>query len=297
MDYVKPGQVLAAMVETGAAKARLAPWPMFVRGFLGGAILGCATTLAFTAAVQTNVPIAGALIFPVGFAMIVLLGLELVTGSFALTPLAVAKKRATAGQMLASFGWALLGHVAGCLVYAGLYSLTVSKMGLDPGNALAQAVVGASEAKTIAYKSMGAEGLLLVTVKAVLCNWMVTLGAVLAMSSSSTIGKIAAMWLPILTFFGQGFEHAVVNLFVIPAGMMLGADVTLADWWLWNQIPVLIGNFIGGLLLTGVMFQWAQRDSGPRPEAAAAAPNPAEYPPAGTAAGAPVGAAVGERGA
>ena len=45
------------------------------------------------------------------------------------------------------------------------------------------------------------------------------------------------MWSPILVFFGQGFEHAVVNMFVIPAGMMLGADVSMADWWLWNQIP------------------------------------------------------------
>ena len=91
-----------------------------------------------------------------------------------------------------------------------------------------------------------------VFVKAVLCNWLVSLGAVLALTSSSTIGKIAAMWLPIMTFFGQGFEHSVVNMFVIPAGMMLGADVTMAGWWLWNQIPSTIGNVLGGFLFTGL---------------------------------------------
>ena len=48
----------------------------------------------------------------------------------------------------------------------------------------------------------------------------------MAMTSKSTLGKIVAMWLPIMMFFAQGFEHAVVNMFVIPAGMMLGADVT-----------------------------------------------------------------------
>jgi len=85
-----------------------------------------------------------------------------------------------------------------------------------------------------------------------LCNWMVTMGVVMGLTSQSTIGKIAAMWLPILTFFAQGFEHSVVNMFVIPAGMILGAQVSLADWWVWNQIPVTLGNIVGGFIFTGL---------------------------------------------
>jgi formate transporter len=87
--------------------------------------------------------------------------------------------------------------------------------------------------------------------KAMLCNWMVTLGVVMALTSQSTAGKIAAMWLPILTFFAQGFEHSVVNMFVIPAGMLLGARISLADWWVWNQIPVTLGNLLAGMVFTG----------------------------------------------
>ena len=60
------------------------------------------------------------------------------------------------------------------------------------------------------------------------------------------------MWLPIMTFFAQGFEHSVVNMFVIPAGMLLGAHVSLADWWVWNQIPVTLGNLAGGAIFTGL---------------------------------------------
>jgi len=48
---------------------------------------------------------------------------------------------------------------------------------------------------------------------------MVTIGAVLALVSRSTIGKVVAMWLPIATFFAHGYEHSIVNMFVIPAGM------------------------------------------------------------------------------
>ncbi|WP_141503464.1 formate/nitrite transporter family protein [Paenibacillus luteus] len=259
MAYIKPAEVLDAMIDAGTAKASLGAFQMIIRGFLGGAILAFATTLAFTAVNQTSIGLVGALVFPVGFAMIVLLGFELVTGSFALLPLAVLERKTTHTRMLSSFGWAILGHLIGCGLYAVLYGLTVTKMGTDMSNPLVQTLIQTSETKTIGYAKMGFNGLLLVTIKAVLCNWMVTFGVVMAFTSKSTAGKILAMWLPILTFFAQGFEHAVVNMFVIPAGMLLGADVTLADWWLWNQIPVLIGNFIGGALFTGLFFYYSQR--------------------------------------
>lgn len=258
MAYVKPVEVVRAMIDAGEAKASASAVQMVIRGILGGAILAFATTLAYTAVNQTSIGLVGALIFPVGFAMIVLLGLELVTGSFALMPLSVMMRRTTTSRMLSSFGWAIVGHLIGCGLYAALYSLAVTEMGANPVNPLAQMLIQISEAKTVGYKAMGADGLWLVTIKAVLCNWMVTLGVVLAFTSTSTGGKIAAMWLPILTFFAQGFEHAVVNMFVIPAGMMLGANVTMADWWLWNQLPVLIGNFIGGALFTGILLYWSQ---------------------------------------
>jgi len=81
---------------------------------------------------------------------------------------------------------------------------------------------------------------------------MVTLGAVLALASRSTIGKIAAMWLPIMTFFAHGYEHSIVNMYIVPAGMMLGAPVSLKSWWVWNQIPVTLGNIFSGALFTGL---------------------------------------------
>ncbi|WP_339818254.1 formate/nitrite transporter family protein [Paenibacillus sp. FSL R7-0216] len=268
MDYVKPGEVLGTMIETGENKANLSILQLLVKGFLGGAILAFATTLALTATQQTSLGLVGAVVFPVGFVIIVLLGLELVTGSFALIPLAVLERRVSLTRMLSSFGWVILGHLIGCAVYAVLYGLTITKMGTDLTHPLVQTLIQTSEAKTLAYKHLGGSGLALVIIKAVLCNWMVTLGVVMAMTSKSTVGKIVAMWLPILIFFAQGFEHAVVNMFVIPLGMLLGANVSFADWWLWNQIPVLIGNFLGGVVFTGLMLYLAQKGKLQRGEGA-----------------------------
>jgi len=100
--------------------------------------------------------------------------------------------------------------------------------------------------------ALGYNGWAAAFVKGILCNWMVTVGVLLGLISRSTIGKIAAMWLPITTFFAQGYEHSVVNMFVIPAGKFLGATVSVGNWWLWNQIPVTLGNILAGAVLTGL---------------------------------------------
>jgi formate/nitrite transporter FocA (FNT family) len=51
-------------------------------------------------------------------------------------------------------------------------------------------------------------------------------------------------------------------MFLIPTGMILGAKVTVADWWLWNQIPVTIGNLVGGFTFTGLAIYLTYK---PRP--------------------------------
>jgi len=115
----------------------------------------------------------------------------------------------------------------------------------------AKKIIAVAEGKTLGYAKFGFDGTISAFTSAILCNWMVTLGAVMAFTSTTTIGKVAAIWLPIMTFFALGFEHAIVNMFVIPAGIMLGADVTITDWWMFNEIPVLLGNVMGGMIFTG----------------------------------------------
>src|ERR1043165_6348099 len=276
MSYVKPDIVLTNMIQAGAAKAKFQARDLFLRGALSGALLGFATTLSFTANLQTGFGIVGALVFPVGFVMIVLLGLELVTGNFALVPLGILDGKIGMADLLHNWTWVFVGNLAGGVLYAYLYSLT-----LPPDAPMAKLLVTLSETKTLGYAKLGLSGLVPAFVKAVLCNWMVCLGVVMALTSQSTMGKIAAMWLPILTFFAQGFEHSVVNMFIIPTGMMLGAKVSTADWWLWNQLPVTLGNFVGGFLFTGLFLYWTYHPT------AETAPAPSVRTPLATPAPAP----------
>lgn len=259
MDYVKPIEVVKAKVAAGDTKAGLSVKDLLIRGLLSGALLGFATSLAFTAAAQTGVPLVGALVFPVGFVMIVLLGLELVTGNFAVVMLAGVNGRRQWPTVLANLTWVYIGNLIGSVLYGVLLYAALTNCGSDAPSGIALKIAAVAEAKTHGFAVHGFAGMITAVAKGILCNWMVCLGVVMGMTSQSTLGKIAACWLPILTFFGQGFEHSVVNMFVIPTGMMFGAHVSVADWWIWNQIPVTLGNIVGGLLFTGLFLYWTYR--------------------------------------
>jgi len=260
MTTVAPPDIVTAAGEGGEAKADAPGWQPALRGFLAVYLLGAATLLAVVATEATGVAILGAVLFPLGLTMVVLLGWELVTGAYGLVPLAAMEGRIRARDCLRIFGWTILGHTVGGLAAAWMLTSVLTGMGTEPDATGAQGLVDLAVEKTVAYKEAGVvTGLGWVTLSAVLCNWLVALGVIMSLSSTSTSGKILAIWLPILTFFALGYEHAVVNHFTIPAGMMLGADVSIADWLLWNQIPVHVGNFIGGITLAGLGLYFAQR--------------------------------------
>ena len=249
-DYVKPAELMAEALAAAERKAALPVRDLLLRGALAGAFLGYATSLVFVVVSQGVAPIVGAILFPVGFVILVLLGLELATGNFALLTQGCLSGRVSGSALLRNWAWVYLGNLLGSLFYAALFYAAITSFGATDGGPLGELVRQAAQKKTLAYAALGARGWATAFVKAILCNWMVTLGTMLAFVSRSTFGKIAAMWLPILTFFAHGYEHSIVNMFLIPAGMFLRASVSPATWWLWNQIPVTLGNILGGAVLT-----------------------------------------------
>jgi len=254
VDHINPKAVIAEALEAAKKKADLPIRDLLLRGLLAGAFLGFATSMAFIVVAQGLPPIVGAILFPAGFVMLVLLGLELATGNFALLPLGSMTGQIPLRATLRNWTWVYLGNLLGSLLYAALFYLAITNCGASDGGGLGELLRQAAQKKTIAYLALGPRGWMTAVVKGILCNWMVTLGALLALVSRSTIGKVVAMWLPIMTFFAHGYEHSIVNMYVIPAGMLLGAPVSIGKWWLWNQIPVTIGNILSGAVLTAWIF-------------------------------------------
>lgn len=251
MDSKKAEVFVKDLINMGAAKAELPRKYILIRGFMSGSLLGIATVLAFTIAVQSGMFFLGALAFPVGFAMIVISGYELVTGNFAIIPMAVWDRKTTMKKLYYNWFWAYSANLIGSVFFGTLFFIYMTKLGYVQHNAVIDKVIEIGLDKTLAYKSLGVAGLLVAFVKGFLCNWMVSMGVVMGNSSTSTIGRILGLWLPIFMFFTLGLEHSVVNMFVIPTAMMLGAEISFSDWWMWNQIPVTLGNIAGAVIMTG----------------------------------------------
>ncbi|GEO40263.1 formate/nitrite transporter [Skermanella aerolata] len=254
MSYLAPAEFVTKMVDAGESKIFMSTRDTLIRAYMAGAILALAAVFAVTVAVQTGIPIVGAILFPVGFCMLYLLGFDLLTGVFTLTPLALLDKRpgVTVAGVLRNWGLVFVGNFAGALTVALMMAIVFTNGFTTAPDAVGQKIGSIGESRTVGYAAHGAAGMLTLFIRGVLCNWMVSTGVVGAMLSTSVPGKVIAMWMPIMLFFGMAFEHSVVNMFLFPSGLMLGGNFSIMDYMIWNEIPTVLGNLVGGLAFVGL---------------------------------------------
>ena len=86
--------------------------------------------------------------------------------------------------MLANWAWVFLGNLIGSVVYGALLAIALTNFGTTAPAGVAAKIIAVAEAKTIGYAALGTAGMVTVFVKAMLCNWMVCLAVVVAMTTS-----------------------------------------------------------------------------------------------------------------
>jgi len=254
MAYLAPSEFVTKMIDAGESKIFMSARDTVIRAYMAGAILALAAWFAVTINVQTGQPLLGAVLFPVGFCMLYLFGFDLLTGVFVLSPLALIDKRpgVTLGGVLRNWGLVFVGNFLGAFTVAVMMAIYVTYgFSVEP-SPVGHAIGVIGENRTLGYQSHGAAGMLTLFVRGMLCNWMVSAGVVGAMISTHVSGKVIAMWMPIMLFFYMVFEHSIVNMFLFPSGLMLGAKFTILDYLIWNEIPTVLGNLVGGLAFTGL---------------------------------------------
>jgi len=254
MSYLVPSEFVTKMVDAGESKVFMSTRDTLIRAYMAGAILALAAWFAVTITVNTGQPLVGAILFPVGFCLLYLLGFDLLTGVFVLCPLALIDKRpgVTMKGVLRNWGLVFCGNFAGAFTVAVFMAIYVTYGFSTEPNAVGKALGAIGVSRTLGYEKYGMAGMLTLFVRAMLCNWMVSTGVVGAMISTNVSGKVLAMWMPIMVFFYMVFEHSIVNMFLFPAGLLLGAQFTWMDYLLWNEIPTVLGNLVGGLSFTGL---------------------------------------------
>jgi formate/nitrite transporter len=254
MAYLAPSEFVTKMVDAGESKVFMSTRDTVIRAYMAGAILALAAAFAVSMTVQTGYPIIGAILFPVGFCMLYLFGFDLLTGVFVLVPLALIDRRpgVTVEGVLRNWALVFIGNFAGAFTVAVMMAIVFTFGFSSPPDKVGVALANIGVARTVGYADHGAAGMLTLFIRGVLCNWMVSAGVVGAMISTHVSGKVIAMWMPIMLFFYMVFEHSIVNMFLFPSGLLLGAHFTILDYLIWNEIPTVVGNLVGGLAFTGL---------------------------------------------
>jgi len=83
----------------------------------------------------------------------------------------------------------------------------------------------------------------------------------LTFAAQTVTGKILAILWPITAFVALGFEHSIANMYLIPVGLLLGAEGGLAGL-IANLVPVTLGNIAGGAGGVALAYWAAYRRTG-----------------------------------
>ena len=260
-----PGTIAETVAQTvGVAKAT-SPWlTVFVLGILAGAYIGfgglLSTTVTFDTAAKWGIgftKILGGAAFSVGLMLVVIAGAELFTGNNLMVS-SVMIKQITFSTMVKRWGIVFLANFVGSIIVALVFYFSgLWKTG--------DGALGAAAVK-VAYNKVAlsfGEALW----RGIGCNWLVCLAVWMALAARQVIGKIFAIFFPIMAFVAIGFEHSVANMYFIPTGIFLmngagfgnvpGVDPNILGWvnFLWrNLLPVTIGNIIGGGVFVGMSY-------------------------------------------
>ncbi|NUS91750.1 MAG: formate/nitrite transporter family protein, partial [Nocardia sp.] len=173
MSYLKPADFVGEMIDAGETKAFMSTRDTVIRAYMAGAILALAAAFAVTVTVQTGEALLGAVLFPVGFCMLYLLGFDLLTGVFTLVPLAWLDRRpgVTWRALLRNWGLVFTGNFLGAFTVAIMMAIIVTMgFSMDP-NEVGQRLGEIGVSRTVGYADHGAAGMLTLFVRGVLCNW------------------------------------------------------------------------------------------------------------------------------
>lgn len=273
MNLFPPAQIAEKVRDVGVGKCKIPMKKFFVLAILAGAFIAFGAQLSILVGSDVTLGFGftkfiAASVFTVGLMLVVVAGAELFTGDN-LIVISALEKKVKWGELLKVWIAVYIGNFIGSILIA-LFLFWGGLWGLN-GNA-----VGASALKIASSKVSltFVQGLF----RGILCNWLVCLAVWMATSSKDVIGKLFAIYFPIMAFVASGFEHSVANMFFIPYGILLktvpkvveATGKTLQDFaglnwgtlFTRNLISVTIGNIIGGAFFVGTIYWYVYLKEG-----------------------------------
>jgi len=281
IDPLLPPAMAAKAEDLGVKKAALPILNMFMLAILAGAFIGIGAIFATTAAAgsmsvrdaagavtfTTGLPygvvrVITGLVFSTGLILVIVGGAELFTGNN-LISMAFASGKVTVQGLLGNWVVVYVGNFVGSILTAAIVFL--GKQYIFGGGSIGLTALNIGELKS-------SYGFIQAVALGIMCNALVCMAVWLCYSARSTTDKILAIIPPIACFVAAGFEHSIANMYFIPEALFIkyGADakffeaigktaadfpnLTWANFFIKNLVPVTIGNIIGGAVMVGLVY-------------------------------------------
>jgi formate transporter len=257
-DAYSPREIAARVRESCVVKARLPLLTLAMLGILAGAFIGLGalyftivasdSTLGFAA-----VRVAGGVCFSLGLLLVVVAGAELFTGNNLLA-MGWADGCVSTGEVLRNWLVVSIANFAGA---AGLALLVyLSGHWETNGGAVGTTYLKIAAAKTALTPARA-------FFLGVLCNILVCMAVWMALAGRSVTDKLVAIVFPISAFVAAGFEHSIANMYFFPLALLLkwhgvalpaGGDAITVASMVYNLVPVIAGNIVGGSVLVALVY-------------------------------------------
>ncbi|MDD3195215.1 MAG: formate/nitrite transporter family protein [Paludibacter sp.] len=253
MNYLTPKELVAKATEGAVSRSETSVSKTLVLAFMAGAYIALGGLLAVM--VGGGVPgiaasnpgiqkfLMGA-VFPLGLMLCAIAGADLFTGNTAYFIPPVMSGRLKVTQLMRNWSLVYFGNFIGALFVAYFMTYLSGLFDASPWN---DSILGIAEAKTgnPFYKTF---------LKGIGANWLVALAMWLSFASKDVIGKLAAIWFPVMAFVTMGYEHSVANMFFIPTAIFYGSPVSWSEFLVSNLLPATLGNIVGGGGLVGLLY-------------------------------------------
>jgi formate/nitrite transporter len=206
----------------------------------------------------------GGVVFTMALVLIVITGAELFTGN-CLIAMSFFAGKISGGDLNRNLIISFIGNFIGALSI--VFWIYISAQWAAHNYLLgAKIVIAANDKVNLTFGVAFARG--------VLCNSLVCLGIWLCYSARNNLDKVLSLLWPISCLIACGFEHCVVNMWLIPMGIILkgnrfvmeavervnGESLDIANltfgkgFLVHNLVPVVLGNLFGGIILVAGVY-------------------------------------------
>lgn len=257
MALAKPAQILGMAGDIGKLRGETGSRRTLLLAFLAGAYIAFGGMLMVTVVAGlpqqtfgTFAKLVGGSLFPIGLILVIIGGGDLFTGNALFNTVGVAQGKLSISNALRNLFLSYIGNFIGAVFIAYFLSTATGLLTAEPWltwiekMAVSKSNLSFNEAF---WRGVGA-------------NWLVALACWLALASDNVTGKVVGIWFSVMTFVAIGFEHSVANMFFIPLGIFVGAPVSWEQFLIYNEIPVTLGNIVGGSVFCGAAYLLGYRN-------------------------------------